>query len=179
MIVTCPRCNGKMRVDESRLPSGERVKVRCPHCKEISAIEATVQSVQTGSPVDRSVEPAAKPESSAADTSSAAVDSRPSAQGSDRDLYFPKDAFHNFRFPAETETPQASNEKPGSPVRTIVWIAVSVAIIGLFALLVNLVLPGPLGQEPLGGRIRKEQVAPKLPGAQENPATPPASGARK
>ncbi len=35
MIVKCLKCQDNMRVDESRIPDGEKVKIRCPICGEI------------------------------------------------------------------------------------------------------------------------------------------------
>lgn len=162
MIIECPHCDGKMRVDETKIPFGARARVRCPHCNEISPANGGTPSHQTG----RIARSTAAPGQSMASTSAGspqAAKARSEPGASEAELCFPKDAFQNFRFPAETEIPAASNKKAGSMKRLAVWVLVSLAVIGLFALLVNLVLPGPYGTKPFGQADKMEQGSPKAP----------------
>ncbi len=46
---------------------------------------------------------------------------------------------------------------------------VSLAVVGFFALLVNIVLPGPHGESLIGGGGKTQQALPKMPSADEGP----------
>jgi hypothetical protein len=144
-------------VDESRLPPGERAKVRCPHCKEISSIGDLTK--QPGRPASPGV------------TAEVAGEKKNVSRGKamDHEPTFPKDAFENFRFPAETEAKEFPKKPRRSLLKAIIWIGVSLAIIGFFALLVNLVLPGPYGSRPFGWSGKSEQTPAKMPAGSERP----------
>src|SRR5208283_4510199 len=128
MIIKCSHCAGKMRVDESRIPEGQKVKIRCPHCKNIGVVQdqpavdqAPAPEVLTGSP---SVQEKGSPEP------------RTSSNGvSEHTL--PSDAFHSFRFPSEREAPLVETPPAVGGFGIITWILVSLGVVGLFALLVN------------------------------------------
>jgi predicted Zn finger-like uncharacterized protein len=163
MIIKCPHCDGKMRVDETKIPPGERVRVLCPHCSEISPVgvatapdSAAAVAAPTGG--SRQTADLAKPP----ETEAPKTGQRSAAP--EQELCFPRDAFQNFRFPAEKESPTASKKKASSMARLVVWIVVSLAIIGLFALLVNLILPGPHGVKPFGQVENIEQSLPDTSG---------------
>jgi hypothetical protein len=57
----------------------------------------------------------------------------------------PEDAFSDFRFPSEGDPRKTvSPARPrSSKTRVAVWLGASVGIILFFAMLVNLILPGP------------------------------------
>lgn len=169
MIITCPQCSRKMRVDESRLPVGQRAKVRCPHCNEISSLEGAGATGTGGPPVtgpSTEVPPASV---SAPRTDTVETQKSELAGGAEhQDLCFPRDAFQNFRFPAETDPPTNPKKPRSSMMRLVMWIAISLAIIGLFALLVNLLLPGPSGERPFSGTGKTEQTLPKAPPGPES-----------
>jgi predicted Zn finger-like uncharacterized protein len=151
MIITCPHCDEKMRVDESRLPSVERAKVRCPHCKEIISLgDQAKQPGQVGAPGIS----AEGPQRAASSGPGAMAGERKNvARGKamDHEPTFPKDAFQNFQGPRS------------STLKIILWIVGSAAIIGFFALLVNLVLPGPYGDRSIGRSGKTEQTLPQMP----------------
>ena len=134
MIIKCSQCAGKMRVDESRIPEGRKVKVRCPHCKSIGVIQdqpvidqAPAPEVLTGSP-------------SVQDKGSPPL--RITGNGvSEHTL--PSDAFHSFRFPSEREAPLVEGPSPVRDFGLVTWILVSLGVVGFFALLVNIILSGP------------------------------------
>ncbi|MGO9567516.1 MAG: zinc-ribbon domain-containing protein [Desulfomonilaceae bacterium] len=134
MIIKCSHCAGKMRVDDSRIPKGQRVKVRCPHCKGIGIVQdqstvdqASAPEVTTGSP--------GVPEDASAPP-------RTASNGvSEHTL--PSDAFHSFRFPSEREAPLVERTPASRGFGIVTWILVSLGVVGLFALLVNIILSGP------------------------------------
>ncbi len=133
MIVTCPQCERKMQLDEKRVPPGEQVKVKCPHCEHIQNFrsQGAVQPARNS----QEGEPRRPPPVMSATNSAAASDIEP-------DL--PRDAFQDFRFPVEqSKTPRNDSMTKGP--RIALWVGISLAVIVFFALLVNIVLPGPQG----------------------------------
>jgi hypothetical protein len=55
----------------------------------------------------------------------------------------PSDAFHSFRFPSEREAPAVEQQPEERGFGIVAWILVSLGVVGLFALLVNIILSGP------------------------------------
>jgi predicted Zn finger-like uncharacterized protein len=165
MIITCPHCEGKMRVDEGRLTSGERTKIRCPHCKQITSVgDQTKQAGRSGSP---------GPSFDAAEDRKKASRSK----AMDHEPSFPKDAFQDFRSTAEKGLSAASKKPKRSGLKIMIWTVVSLAIVAFFALLVNLILPGPTGQRFFGGSGMTKQAIPKAPSGNEfGPSLPPGAG---
>jgi hypothetical protein len=133
-----------MRVDDKTIPDGRWVKVRCPHCQGIGlAGHQTPAGIPSrpGSPV-----PAAFPQEPSA-SPAAQVGKGPSVRSPDDpqvfELSLPADAFKDFRFPAEAEIGPTAKREPALGKRILVWFCVSLGIVFVFALLVNLILPGP------------------------------------
>lgn len=158
MVIKCTHCKGLMRIDEQRIPADGGVKVRCPHCTEIGYVPAAglgagreTHSLSAGQPVSSPV-PRTPPEA----TRSAATE-----QMEKGDPTLPDDAFQDFRFPAEREAPEVRRTPVPRKKKLLVWAVVSLAIVAFFALLVNLVLPGPGGTRPLGGALSSGQ--PQVP----------------
>ena len=58
------------------------------------------------------------------------------------EIALPLDAFEEFRFPAEQDVEPVDRKSGGRGFGILGWIGLSLAIILLFALVVNLVLPG-------------------------------------
>lgn len=134
MIVKCSHCAGSMRVDESRIPKGQSVKIRCPHCKEI-------QVFRDSSIVDRTPAPRAP-----AQASSFHEESAPRQRGASNGISehpLPSDAFETFRFPSEKETSLHEQASAGQGFGIVTWLLISLGVISVFALLVNLILSGP------------------------------------
>jgi len=134
MIIKCSHCAGKMRVDESRIPKGQRFKIRCPHCKGIGVIQdqptvdqAPVPEVLIGASGIR------EKGSTAPRTTGNGV--------SEHTL--PSDAFHSFRFPSEREAPLVQAPPARRGLGVVTWILVSLGVVAFFALLVNIILSGP------------------------------------
>jgi hypothetical protein len=153
-----------MRVDETRIPEGDRVKIRCPHCSQISSIDAKSAGPATAQFQASDTDPAVPAEGSKTGTDTESPDRSYKKRAEDSDL--PRDAFKDFRFPAEkTSNAGESRAKTGTGMsrtwKAIIWIAASLVIIGFFALLVNIVLPGPGNKTLSGGYPKQEQVSPE------------------
>ena len=134
MIIECSHCAGKMRIDESRIPKGQRVNIRCPHCKEVWAFQDQPAVDQTPAPKDL------------ADASNVREESQPRPRTTGNGVSehtIPSDAFQSFRFPSEREAPSAERQPARRSLGIVAWILVSLGVVGLFALLVNIILSGP------------------------------------
>ncbi len=134
MIIQCSHCAGSMRVDESRIPKGQRVKIRCPHCKEIGVFQEQLTVHESPEPQVRS------------DTSVVREESPPRPRTSRNGVsehHLPSDAFESFRFPSEREAPLAEQPSKARGFGIVTWILISLGVIGFFALLVNIILSGP------------------------------------
>lgn len=172
MIVRCAHCNGQMKLDEASLPDKPRFKVKCPLCQGIGYVER--QPVDT-SPVED--DPAVKAAADAYDTTAEFRKSELAAAAKSYDPSLPADAFRDFHFPAEME----DDGQPRAPIRTglkiVLWAIASLAVIAFFALLVNVVLPGPGGG---GGILRavqpKQDTAPHDAGARPTLPSQPDRG---
>ncbi len=122
MVITCAGCKQKMRIDETRIPPGEKVKIRCPHCGAIGTV-----------PTDS--EPAVSPPHQLKTT---AQQPQPSLNPTEHRI--PSDAFQNFRFPAEQGRKADQKKLMTKRNRLILVIIASIVWIALFALIVNLIL---------------------------------------
>ncbi|MCA1960589.1 MAG: zinc-ribbon domain-containing protein [Desulfomonile sp.] len=134
MIVKCAQCGEKMRVDDNSVPPGRKVKLRCPHCQAVGVTWLPARS-----------------EEAAAASIAAVVDETKRMQSrtsrapihADKEPHIPADAFNNFRFPSEEEGRGSHRAAMSWKVRLLLWGVASGGVILFFALLVNLVLPGP------------------------------------
>ena len=157
-----------MRVDESRIPDGERVKIRCPICGEIQPY--TKQRADTALVDQPEIRLESPTSPQIVVTADRTVENKP-AKGPD-ELTIPADAFQDFRFPAERgaaasrkdATPPAASRKG---IRGWIFALVSLGIVAMFALIVNIVLPGPAGKKPDSGLPQWEESS-----DQKAPASP-------
>jgi len=170
-----------MRIDDSRIPVGGSVKVRCPHCKGI-------EEVHDRTPSDQglvSQEPdswAGQPDRLPGGGSEVASSEAPSGPAQDHgEPTIPTDAFQNFRFPAEKDAATVTSRWiPLGTGRIFLWVAVSLAVVAIFALFVNILLPGPMGTKPFwGGDSRRIGAPPAVKYApdvrmEQEPVIPPA-----
>jgi hypothetical protein len=171
MIVQCSKCQGKMRVDQGRIPPGEKVKIRCPLCGEIQAYSEQPTSViraDISEVMPQGV--AASPKAGVREQKAS-----PALLRGPQEPSIPSDAFQDFRFPAErSANPASRNKTPEKPrrsgLRAAIFILASLAIIALFALIVNIVLPGPAGKKPAQGLPQFEE--------QHDTEAPPARSTR-
>jgi predicted Zn finger-like uncharacterized protein len=134
MIIKCSHCAGKMRVDESRIPKGQRFKIRCPHCKGIGVI-------QDQPAVDQAAAPEVLTGASGVGEKGSPAPRTTGNGVSEHTL--PSDAFHSFRFPSEREAPLVEPPPARRGCGIVTWILVSLGVVAFFALLVNIILSGP------------------------------------
>jgi predicted Zn finger-like uncharacterized protein len=155
MVVRCFRCKGLLRVDESNLPSDRKAKIRCPHCKGIGLmpdIPVRRPAAQGGS--------ADVPAPERGDYPTLLSPEQPRAARDWKEAAIPQDAFKTFRSPGEREDrePVKKAVRRGWPLW--VWVLVSFVIVGAFALLVNVILPGPAGVRPVVHAVPPGQAGP-------------------
>ena len=131
-----------MRVDETRIPSGGRIKVRCPHCQGVGFAEH--DSEDSSADKERISEPAAERNPLQPGASSAS-EFPPEETSAGFDLRIPEDSFRAFRFPAEEDADRPARRRTGTGMKILLWAGISLAVIAIFALLVNIILPGPHG----------------------------------
>jgi hypothetical protein len=167
MVVTCARCNGKMRVDENLIPKGEEVKIRCPHCREIDVFRHGAPS-PVPAPATETQPP--KPEEPKPQATTLNQKVKTNA-GSSRPAEFtiPDDAFRGFRFPSEQGARSTDKQPMNKKLKLAIWLIVSLAVVAFFALLVNIVLPGPQGGAPFYKPAPQEESLPGGPGKPANP----------
>lgn len=140
MILRCCYCEGLLKVDENSLPLRGPVKIRCPHCRKIGHMP----NLPLPAPPPATGLPEGDREQRAYHRLLPLEDfSRPPSEKDEPSI--PPDAFHDFRFPAEGESPPQGKKPMGRGLKIALWILVSLGVIGFFALLVNIILPGPSG----------------------------------
>jgi len=144
MIAKCSHCGGMMRIDESGLPKGRSVKVRCPLCNEIGPIREVSQAV----PVDRPLGGVEAPRSTSGSPGRPHEQSLAQPETTPPETENPSTSSgvaSEFRFPAE-QGPVAPAEPTFSRRRKkLFWVLGSLLVVAAFALLVNIILPGPYG----------------------------------
>lgn len=153
MVIKCTHCKGLMKVDETRIPKGGGVKVRCPRCKEIGYVPDPSLAAKSpqGPMTDAAGEsPPHVSHMGAAATRLPFASTRSASRG---EPLFPEDAFENFRFPAENAGNALKRRPMSTRKKIIIMVAVSLAVVAVFALLVNIVLPGPSGRRPFSGGV--------------------------
>ncbi len=161
MIIRCAHCQGTMRLDENALPDRPRVRVRCPHCRGIGYIERRF-SQPTPAVSSHAERPAGKSDQAKFQLPKQVTD-EPEVE---YDLSIPEDAFKEFRFPAEQDSDGRSRNgirngtrngirnRATIGLKTVIVVVASLITIAFFALLVNIILPGPSGVK---GAVRAVQ----------------------
>jgi predicted Zn finger-like uncharacterized protein len=144
MIAKCSHCGGMMRIDESGLPKGRSVRVRCPLCNEVGPI----REVSSPAPADRPLGGVEAPQSTSGspDRPHEQILARPQTTSQEtEELSASSGVTSEFRFPAE-QGPVAPSEPTFSRTRKMLfWVLGSLLVVAAFALLVNIILPGPYG----------------------------------
>ena len=155
MVTRCPHCKGMMRVDESLIPSGGGVRIRCPHCKGIDYVADPASAETRKVPANRSkIETV--PSGTRTNRPMGGTPHAPIGSQSVSEATIPDDAFQGFRFPAEKGASAFPARRLSKRMRILLWVIASLVIVAIFALLVNIVLPGPGGSRPFGGALRSE-----------------------
>lgn len=124
-----------MRINENALPEGRSVKVRCPLCNEIGPLQ---DAASASGPAEGGGGSATRPHDQTT-SESGATPSDGGAKGS------PSRITGDFRFPAEHGPVSAPKRMFSRKVKMLLWIIGSLLVVGFFALLVNIILPGPYG----------------------------------
>jgi predicted Zn finger-like uncharacterized protein len=156
MIIRCAHCQGTMRIDEKSLPDRPKVKVRCPHCNGIGYVEPKVPR-----PTPTVSSPAERPTPKSPQSKFPLPQQVADEPGMEYDLSIPEDAFEEFRFPAE----QNGNGRLRNGIRngatvglkTIILVIASLITVAFFALLVNIILPGPGGVKGAVPSVQSEE----------------------
>jgi len=146
MVVECSQCKGIARVDESILYSSARVKIRCPHCAGTGfvlfspAMDHEIDEFRGDWQIGRSAESSVVADRFKAGKSP--LD--PSIKEVDPTL--PADAFEDFRARSGKEMSTLETKYILSRSKLLLLAALSLAVVAFFALVVNLILPGPSGE---------------------------------
>jgi hypothetical protein len=139
-----------MKIDDTGLHGDRSIKVKCPHCEV--ALSMVTHAPRWEKP------PSARPDTKGSDTGIPAPESGvfqdekgpevlPVNTEGIWDEEIPQGAF----FPAEQDAGPTLRSWMASSLKTFIWIVVSVAVVALFALIVNLTLPGPAGDRGAAG----------------------------
>jgi len=139
-------------MDEKDLPDKPKVKVRCPHCHGIGYIENRSAS----KPIPQASSPEEKPVSQPQKSKFELPESISDQPQLEYDVSLTHDAFKEFRFPAEQERHGNARSNPIA-LKTIIWAAASLLVVLFFALLVNIILPGPAGVKGVSGALQSEE----------------------
>ena len=133
MIVKCAFCDGFMRVDRESLGTGKKAKVRCPRCQKVGLVSATAIAHKSAKS-KRKIPGASGVLSYSPEKSE--VGEAPNGE----ELLESSD---EYLFPSEQKDFSYGRTAEGKGIRIFLWIMASLIVILLFAMLVNLVLPGP------------------------------------
>jgi len=139
-----------MRLDEKNLPDKPKVKVRCPHCRGIGYIENT--SAPNPLPSLSDEQPVSQPYPSKFELREPLTDKLEM----EYDVSMPHDAFNEFRFPAEQDR-HRNSRKTAIGLKTIILAVASLVVVIFFALLVNIILPGPSGITGVPGAVQSQE----------------------
>ncbi|MDQ1240269.1 MAG: hypothetical protein QG577_2455 [Thermodesulfobacteriota bacterium] len=158
MVFECQSCGGLLRLEEPTVGKQSPEKVVCPHCgrqgKIISGHGSYVRDSQEKSGFLRQENDVS---SKGEDLTETGV---PQRDRTVLELESPQEAFQKSRIMTNSGN-ELGKRKNLSGSGWIKWAVVSLAVICSFALLVNLILPGPTGnsffrgvtiQEPASGR---------------------------
>lgn len=168
IILKCSQCGGMMKVDEAKVPPNRKFKVRCPHCQNVDVFSGDAVGLQ-GSPVGPLAAPAAQ-QPPLAPPPEPRRDSGPS-------LVVPP-SLRDFEFPADQQDEPPARTLMSRKTRIICWAVGSLLWVALFALLVNLILPGPYGGSPVTGLPPQiDEVSSPATGLSPHPAGKTGPGA--
>lgn len=148
MVFECQSCGGLLRLEEKMLPRLHTEGVVCPHCGR----QGKIGGGRDSDTVDFAGESRCLRETNIVLSGSRNVSGAEDSVGvgSAKDPEIPRGSFMEGRTKTEGNSVASRGKNPVG----IGWIklaAVSLAVICLFALLVNLILPGPTGARLFGG----------------------------
>jgi nitrate reductase NapE component len=167
-----------MKIDETKLPEGKDGMVRCPHCREILRIDEESLSLRPLASDSRpQEEPLDTNESVAPQADEQEFTSYDVPPNHDTKTSIDEDSSDDFLFPAEMGPDPLKEKKRSLKLKLVLWVIISVALIGFFALLVNLILPGPPepGKVPVVYSKKKQATGVKSPRS-SSPSRAPEAG---
>jgi len=178
MVVRCSHCQGMMRLDEKSLPATPRVKIRCPHCQGVGYIEHPPEKKPP-----KEAPPVLQPDEQAQGSHPQPKEHIVISPEAKYDVSMPHDAFKDFRFPAEQDLAEqvadARSRKPVSKrLKILLWVIASVGVVALFALIVNIVLPGPSGSTGAMPEVQQEEQKASPKTGRGNPSMPSGQDSR-
>jgi hypothetical protein len=77
-----------------------------------------------------------------------------------KEAAIPRDAFKTFRYPEERENHQTPPKQAKRGLPLWLWVLISLMVVAFFAVLVNVILPGPAGVRPVVHTVPPEHAGP-------------------
>lgn len=151
MIVECSQCRGLSRVDDAGLSPSAVTTIRCPHCHAEGALQfapALNHGVQelgkTGLIGPSESPPLLRDEKNTEKRSMEGL-------ARENDPTLPEDTFQNFHTHSGKKIRAPRTQGSAFNLKLLLWAGLSLGIVLVFALLVNLILPGPAGERSVTG----------------------------
>ena len=166
IIRKCIHCQELMKIDETKLPEGKDGMVRCPHCREILRIDEESRELRPLASESRTQEkPLDTNESVGPKDDEQEFTSYDVPPDHDKVASVADESSDDFLFPAEVGPDPLKEKKRSLKFKLVLWGIISLAVIGFFALLVNLILPGlpEPGKVPLVHSKKKQATGAKTP----------------
>jgi len=159
MIVKCSQCAGLSRVDGAGLSSSMESRLRCPHCNAVGDLQVALGLDQELQPGEDTIALTGRMEISPKLADARNTSEFPS-QGArrDSDPTLPEEAFQSFPGRSSGNKRAFGAKRIAVGSRLLLWAGLSLAIVIFFALLVNLVLPGPTGGGFVTGTSRQNPI---------------------
>ncbi len=161
MLIRCTHCQGSMRLDNKDLGDKPRIKIRCPHCQGVGYIENRSAPKPIPNPIPEPIPQASPPEEPPLIQPYTSKLELPGSLSDKPEMKYdaslPEDAFNGFRFPAEQEDRRNNSRNTYTGRKIIILAVASLVVVLFFALLVNIILPGPVGIKGVSGTLEPEE----------------------
>ena len=145
MVIKCSDCKTLLRLDAKKMTEGSNSSVRCPKCGAEGLLEmSTIEyDGSAGLLSDHQQVLPTSADNGVTNIKPAGPSAVNLLSGNPHEMTMPEDAFREFRFPVEGDSPSDRGPIWSFRPRMIVLGAVSILVIAVFATLVNIILPGP------------------------------------
>jgi predicted Zn finger-like uncharacterized protein len=144
IIVRCSHCRGLMKVDDGRLPADKPGRVRCPHCDRICPADPRQDlSDQLRTTSEAALEDTEGARVPPAESEKTAPQSAPGTVKRPSTVSQPAEDDNDFVFPAEQGGRRSRERSLSTGGRVILLTVLSLFVMAFFALVVNVLLPGP------------------------------------
>jgi ABC-type sugar transport system permease subunit len=138
-----------MKVDEELLQDRAPYRAKCPHCLALCALPHTGESRSVAE--EQATEAQWVPGNSLTEENDLDYEPGPAFIKPHEADIWDEEIPEGALFPAEHDAGPSVGAWMKSFFRTFIWVVISLAIVAFFALIVNLVLPGPAGQRGVTG----------------------------